>query len=565
MNLSFLKHRLARIPMLRNLVKRRRQAHCRRQWRRLVAGSDGLRCAERGTAAGPEILIATSVGLHLAGVVTESLLAAALTLRGARVRVLLCDGVLPACLECMLGISMSAAAMASDGPRKRLCRGCFSPAAAVFRTLGVQVFRYSEFLDEEDHQLAADMAAAVGDNPAAVQALQWEGLAVGEHALAGALRFFARGDLEGEIHGPAVLRRYLEAALLTAFAVRRFLHRHPVRRAVFHHGIYVPQGVIGEVCRRQGVGVVNWNPAYRKGCFIFSHGDTYHHTLMHEDPATWSDLPWNARMEKTIMDYLRSRWRGTQDWIWFQENPREDFLRIAGEMGLDPAKPIIGLLTNVIWDAQLHYPANAFRDMREWLLETIAYFAGRSDLQLLIRIHPAEIRGTIPSRQPVAREIARAFPRLPDNVFVIPADSPTSTYAAMVACNAVIIYGTKTGVELTALGIPVIVAGEAWIRNKGLTMDARHRGEYFRWLDALPLPSRMGTEQIRQARRYAYHFFLRRMIPLEGIIPAAGNPPFAVGLSSLHSLQPGNSRGIDVVCRGILQGTEFTYPREDDP
>ena len=55
------------------------------------------------------------------------------------------------------------------------------------------------------------------------------------------------------------------------------------------------------------------------------------------------------------------------------------------------------------------------------------------------------------------------------------------------------------------------------------------------------------------------------MIPLEGIIPAAGNPPFAVGLSSLHSLQPGNSRGIDVVCRGILQGTEFTYPREDDP
>ncbi len=39
-------------------------------------------------------------------------------------------------------------------------------------------------------------------------------------------------------------------------------------------------------------------------------------------------------------------------------------------------------------------------------------------------------------------------------------------------CSTVLIYGTKTGVELSAQGTPVIVGGEAWIRNKGLTMDA---------------------------------------------------------------------------------------------
>ena len=47
-----------------------------------------------------------------------------------------------------------------------------------------------------------------------------------------------------------------------------------------------------------------------------------------------------------------------------------------------------------------------------------------------------------------------------------------STYALMSLCNAAIIYGTKMGVELTSVGLPVIVAGEAWIRNKGLTHDA---------------------------------------------------------------------------------------------
>ena len=44
---------------------------------------------------------------------------------------------------------------------------------------------------------------------------------------------------------------------------------------------------------------------------------------------------------------------------------------------------MIGLLTNVSWDAQLHYPANAFANMLDWLVQTCRYFATRPDLQLL--------------------------------------------------------------------------------------------------------------------------------------------------------------------------------------
>ena len=77
------------------------------------------------------------------------------------------------------------------------------------------------------------------------------------------------------------------------------------------------------------------------------------------------------------------------------------------------------MLTNVMWDAQLHYRANAFPNMLEWVIQTIRYFIGRPELQLLIRVHPAEIRGNLPSRQPLVAEIQREFPRLPRNVIVI--------------------------------------------------------------------------------------------------------------------------------------------------
>ena len=49
-------------------------------------------------------------------------------------------------------------------------------------------------------------------------------MAVGEHARAGALRYFARGDLSGEPEGEAVLRRYLEASLVSVSGYRRLLH-----------------------------------------------------------------------------------------------------------------------------------------------------------------------------------------------------------------------------------------------------------------------------------------------------------------------------------------------------
>ncbi len=431
----------------------------------------------------------------------------------------------------------------------------------MYRSLGVPVHRYSDLITTAERKAAQSLAsslpyAEIGD-------YKLGGLAVGEHATAGTLRFYARGNLEDEPYAETILRRYFHASVLTAYAARRLMNAHGFAAACFHHGIYVPQGIIGEVARQQHVRVVNWNPAYRKQCFIFSHGDTYHHTLLAEPTANWENLAWTPELESDTLDYLKSRWQGSQDWIWFHKNPREEIPAIAAELGVDFSRPCIGMLTNVIWDAQLHYRANAFSSMLDWALRTIRYFSERPDLQLIIRIHPAEIRGNIPSRQPLLAEIQKAFPKLPANVFVIPPENEISTYAVMLQCNAVIIYGTKTGVELTSLGIPVIVAGEAWIRGKGLTMDASSPEEYFGLLDRLPLSQGLSAQVTERSRKYAYHFFFRRMIPLPFMIPRPGDwPPYSLALKSLENLRPGKSPSLDVICDGILNGSEFVYPAE---
>jgi hypothetical protein len=516
--------------------------------------------AVKAAKGGPRILIATSIGGFSPGTVVESMLAVALTLRGAQVHILLCDELLPACLLALINEFPEQEEFARYGPSRRLCKTCFAPAYKMFQSLDLVVHRYSDFITDEERQAAQELSSElpyteIGD-------YRLDGLAVGEHALAGALRFYARGNLDGEPHAEAVLQRYFHASLLTTYVARRLLNTYPFANTCFHHGIYVPQGLIGEVARQQNVRVVNWNPAYRKLCFLFSHHDTYHYTMLAEPTANWENMIWTPEMESEILAYLKSRWQGTQDWIWFFEKPQEELAAIAAELGVDFSRPCIGMLTNVMWDAQLHFRESVFPNMLEWTLQTISYFARRPELQLIIRVHPGEIRGTIPSRQPLVAEIERAFPTLPDNVLIIRPESEISTYAVMLQCNAVIIYGTKTGVELASMGIPVIVSGDAWIRYKGFAMDARSCEEYFRMLDRLPLAEPFSEAVTQRARKYAYHFFFRRMIPLEMMEPISGWPPYRIQLSGIDDLRPGRSPGLDVICDGILNGTEFIYPAE---
>ena len=381
---------------------------------------------------------------------------------------------------------------------------------------------------------------------------------MGEHALAGTLRYYAKAYLDDN-YSEKVLRRYFSAALITYYSCKNLFKKKKYHSLVLHHGIYVPQGIISDTAIKFGISTSTWHTAYRKQCLIFSHNGTYHKTLLSETKDTWFNFDFTKKKKKKIENYLSNRWSGSKDQISFSKN----FIKVKKTKSfknkINKNLPAVLLLTNVLWDAQLHYPNNAFQSMMDWIFYTIDYFIGKKNLQLIIRIHPAELTGTLPSRQKVNDEIKKKYEFLPENIIIIGPDEPENTYELAKLCDCAIIYGTKTGVELTSMGIITIVAGEAWIRGKELTIDVNSIEEYLKTLQKIPFNHRMSEKKIFLALKYAYYFFFRRMIFVKSIKHVNKHNVFEYRIRDVNQLNPGIDKGLDVICNSIILKKNFVY------
>ena len=186
---------------------------------------------------------------------------------------------------------------------------------------------------------------------------------VGEHALAGALRYFASGNLirrapgrGGRAHDSSRGRRRPRSPTAASFESMK-----PSDVVVAHHGIYAPQGIVAALRASTRHSRRDLEPCLPAA-------------MLHLQP--WRDVsPFadgradralgqraaaprrSASSSSTICEAVRTRRRRLDQLSQAAGHEVATGLR---ELGLDPAKPLIAAYTNVFWDAQLHYPQNAF-------------------------------------------------------------------------------------------------------------------------------------------------------------------------------------------------------------
>jgi len=232
---------------------------------------------------------------------------------------------------------------------------------------------------------------------------------------------------------------------------------------------------------------------------------------------------WEARREKTLLEpqlervkaLFAARQRATT-WENFarrwQGIPAQGGDQARAALGLDE-RPVVLLATNVLGDSLTLGRQVFSRSMSEWISRTVQYFAGRTDAQLVIRVHPGELLTHGLSMADVVKQV---LPRLPEHIHLIGPAEKMNTYDLIEVADVGLVYTTTVGLEMAMNGLPVIVAGHTHFRNRGFTQDTDSWVSYFKALGQIldnPAKFRLKNEEIELAWQYAYRFFFEYSRP----------------------------------------------------
>jgi hypothetical protein len=511
-----------------------RQHHARRKYKEAIALiAAQMQASSSNTSDYPTIMIFSSVGIFADHLTVDTLLAHALEHQGARVIIALCDGQMQAChVSDRYAYAFAPTEAARAQRQSSICRACTGATIDLLRESGLT---YAYFSQGRAHTRESKLATRTDD--------------IEDEINSGIIRFAASShpSVLSQLP-PDVTLRYTEGGAAASESIDGLIDLYRPDIVIAHHGIYVPQGIVQKAAKQRGLTFYSWHFGYRKSTLIFSRGDTYHRELTGPLPAAF-EAPLTEGDRGRITEYLSSRVSGGQDWIHFNRKPQAFEVKSA-------KRGYFVCYTSVDWDAALHFPASVFNSQFDFLEKLVTLFEKTPDFDLVIRIHPAEVTGFHPAALS-AENFLRSRP-VPANVRIISAIDTTSSYDLARHCIASIIYNTKLGIELPPMGIPVIVAGDSWIRGKGFSYDVESPGDLAAFVhqgEAL----QVSTEQRERALQFAHYFYYRRCIDTPEL--SSAGPKFQISVSPEGlRLVSEKGGGISRIAEFLMAGRDVELP-----
>jgi len=235
--------------------------------------------------------------------------------------------------------------------------------------------------------------------------------------------------------------------------------------------------------------------------------------VMRQDTADLWKVRQSATLNEEQLERMRAlftaRQRGA---LWenfarqWQDTPKQGAGKARAALGLDE-RPVVLLATNVLGDSLTLGRQVFSKSMAEWISRTVQYFAGRPEIQLVIRVHPGEVLTHGVSMVDVVHQV---LPKLPEHIHLIGPKEKVNTYDLVEVADLGLVYTTTVGMEMAMNGLPVIVAGQTHYRGRGFTHDPESWVTYFKMLGAMletPSAFRLTRAQVESAWQYAYSFF----------------------------------------------------------
>lgn len=482
----------------------------------------------------------------------EGAIAAALQLRGISVHAIICDGPFAACVQRDVTRNIPLECWRDS------CVKCKAEASAVLRYLRIPFSFIGDYVSESARSELWEKTESVTWDT--LDNFCYRDINIGKNTRSSVYRYSMGYELDELDCHEEIVRQYAFTSLVMAAAASAAMDRISPSRIFMSHGIYADWGPALRTAISRELPVTVWQGSYLPCCFIFRH-------IEDQNEMQFCDMSQNAWEKcndgsmqpiehERLNKYLENRYKSgvSLDMRDLAEYDG-DILRLRRRYSLMPDKPVWGIMSHVNWDCVSDYSPMLYPTFNDWIINTIRDISSISDVNWLMKIHPAEAWSSPESG--IEHLIEKHFPSLPANVRVIPAKeklSPLDFYELV--DGGVTVYGTP-GLELALLGKPVILAGNAYYGGRGFTHDATSIDEYRQLLGKAISLGPLSEEQRLLAQKYAYYLFIQRQVPLPVVENSDRGWLWSFRHDKRNLLLPGNDPFIDFICERILDGKDF--------
>ena len=451
------------------------------------------------------VLIGPSFSLWAQASVIDRTLALALELKDCEIFPVYCDQLQTIECNCVGGL------WGGGADFERNCNRCFVSSQVMWSPYNNNLQRLSSYIDFTFHNQKIDDLLH-GLDLENLLVFRYDNIDYGELAKDILVNNFLVSSIELVPNSYDLIKVHIKNLMLVKESYENLLDAINPDRVISNDSYYGMWRLMQILCSRRSTPFYSHWPITKERVAI-SYADAAMNLDMTSSWPKFKQIPLKSNDQARIDSWLA----GKRSLVIDSTKPAHNMSDSISLESLDFAKPTILIAANVVWDLAALNKQIVFRDMMDWIAETIKYFEVKSDYQLIIKPHPAEVAPSIPQTvETVEFGLSKRKITIPPNVVLMkPQSSITVNYLKQnVNVRGVAVHTTTVGFEYPAQGIPSITTAKSPYRGFGFTKDPVTPNEYFECIDNLlssdKSSSNISETEIDLARKfikfYQFHY-----------------------------------------------------------
>lgn len=393
------------------------------------------------------------------------------------------------------------------------CHECYGGYKKLAKQTGIDIQFMDSFNSPEIQQNYLKEASKIEKLKSNIDCLDFKmsnGFKIGHFTKKRILRYFYHASLTDSNDELTIYKHFLKEGVKYYFLLESYLKINNNTRSIILHNGTLAYGIyLFDIVKNKNIDVITYETFLGNNSFIYKKNDEVMKlNWLAEMKKYYEKTPLTNENKKCVVEFFEGL-RGGKD-LYALLNKEHDTSK------LKHIKEYVCLFTNLNYDTAVLDRNSIFSSMEQWIFEVIDYWQNFvSDISLVIRVHPAEVKLITPSRDFIGEKIKKRIKK--SNIILIDSNDQVNSYKLIEGMKFGLVYASTIGLEAAYNNKICLIAGDTYYKNESFVISPESKDKYFKVLGKFLENEELPHPDKESLYHFIYYIYFKRVNRLKNI------------------------------------------------